>query len=90
MISIHYKIYGKVQGVAYRAFVRDKANQLGVVGWVKNINDGSVECVACADQETLDQFEAELNKGSNWTRVDRIEKQKVTEIDGFENFCIKR
>ncbi len=73
MKSVRYLIFGRVQGVAYRAFARDLAQQLGVAGWVRNRPDGSVECVAAADGEVLRFFEIELKKGPRWGRVDKIE-----------------
>ena len=45
MKRIHVWFYGKVQGVFFRANVRERALQLGVNGWIKNLNDGSVEAV---------------------------------------------
>ena len=36
MISVHVRVSGRVQGVYYRAFTRDKAMELGVKGWVRN------------------------------------------------------
>ncbi|MBU0457905.1 acylphosphatase [Patescibacteria group bacterium] len=43
MSSKLIKIMGKVQGVFFRAHAQEKANELGVNGWVKNCSDGSVE-----------------------------------------------
>ena len=43
MKHINIKVTGKVQGVFFRAGAKAVADQLGVKGWVKNLNDGSVK-----------------------------------------------
>lgn len=45
MITRHLLIRGRVQGVGYRNYIEFKAQQLGISGWVRNRNDGSVEAV---------------------------------------------
>ena len=42
---VHVLISGRVQGVWYRASTKDKAEQFGLTGWVKNTYDGNVEAV---------------------------------------------
>lgn len=45
MLRARVRVEGLVQGVYYRAHARDKADRLGVTGWVRNLPDGSVEAV---------------------------------------------
>ena len=45
MITRHLLIHGRVQGVGFRNYLEYKAQQLGISGWVRNRNDGSVEAV---------------------------------------------
>lgn len=47
------KIYGEVQGVFYRTQTKQKANELGLSGWVRNEPDGTVEIVAEGEEENL-------------------------------------
>ena len=42
-MRLSFRIYGKVQGVGYRWFVKEAAENAGVSGWVRNTLDGSVE-----------------------------------------------
>jgi len=45
MMSVHVRVSGRVQGVYYRAYTRDRAKSLGINGWVRNIPGGGVEAV---------------------------------------------
>ena len=56
MPTVRLIIKGKVQGVFYRAKARDKAEQIGITGWVRNTNDGDVEIMASGEEQLLDQF----------------------------------
>jgi acylphosphatase len=68
----HYSIEGRVQGVGFRWFVHSEAAALQLRGWVKNTEDGRVECVAHGTEEQLAKLRAALEKGSRGSRVDRI------------------
>jgi acylphosphatase len=70
-------VYGKVQGVFFRAFVREQALKLGLAGWVMNQSDGSVCLVAEGPGQQLDALEAACRTGPPKSRVDRLESEKV-------------
>jgi len=72
-LNKHYLISGRVQGVGFRAFTARIAGELGVVGWVRNRADGSVECVAVGSNETLAKFEARLRQGPPHGAVENVE-----------------
>lgn len=57
------EITGHVQGVGFRAFARDAALRLGLTGFVRNENDGSVTVVAEGERDKLDALLAELRSG---------------------------
>lgn len=73
MICRHYWIKGRVQGVFFRTSAHDQAQQLGLSGWVKNLDDGRVEALACGTELQLAEFEAWLQQGSSMSRVDAVE-----------------
>lgn len=73
MICRHFWVKGRVQGVFYRASARDQAEALGLSGWVKNLEDGRVEAIACGTEVQLGEFEAWLRAGPPMARVDDIE-----------------
>jgi acylphosphatase len=64
-----YSIVGRVQGVGFRYFTRNAARQLGIVGYVRNLPDGSVEALGEGDAPTLEQWEKLLRQGPPGARV---------------------
>ena len=67
------RIYGRVQGVGFRAFVDREARLAGCGGWVRNRTDGTVEAVVWGDDETVDALLKRIEAGPRWGRVDRVE-----------------
>jgi acylphosphatase len=78
MERLHAVVHGDVQGVGFRYFVQRKAQQLGLQGWVRNNDDGSVELVAEGGREALEQLKRALQEGPRMARVDRVETQWST------------
>jgi acylphosphatase len=69
MVEIHCVISGKVQGVAYRAYVQEAATELDLVGSVANKADGTVEVIAQGAPDTLKEFIEFLHEGSLMSEV---------------------
>ncbi|MCX7633723.1 MAG: acylphosphatase [Turneriella sp.] len=77
----HYRIHGRVQGVGFRQFTAEQAKRLGIVGWVRNSTDGSVEAEAQTDDAAvLRKFENHLRKGPPLARVIRIEMEEIPDL----------
>jgi acylphosphatase len=66
-------IYGRVQGVAFRAYTQDEAARLGLVGWVANQYDGSVRVVAEGDEAALQRLLTWLHHGPPAAHVTQVE-----------------
>jgi acylphosphatase len=66
-------VRGRVQGVYFRASTQREARRLGLVGWVKNRNDGSVEIVAEGEEVAIRELYGWAQKGPSAARVDRVE-----------------
>lgn len=49
----HVQFFGRVQGVFFRANTQRKAQELGITGWVRNADDGSVEAIFEGDDKTV-------------------------------------
>lgn len=88
-ICRHYHVFGRVQGVWYRGTTRDQARQLGLRGWVRNCEDGSVESIACGTAEALAAFKSWLEQGPPSARVDRVEEKDAPEPLQTDDFRIR-
>ena len=67
-------VHGRVQGVFFREFVRGRAQQMRLVGWVRNLPGGStVEVVAEGPRSALEWLLGELRKGPPAARVDDVD-----------------
>ena len=73
MPVIHLRVVGKVQGVGFRWFVCERAEELGLSGWVRNTRAGDVEVAASGDEEKLAQLEAAVSRGPSGASVQRVE-----------------
>lgn len=65
-------VQGKVQEVAYRAFVQKHALSLGIEGTIQNMEAGSVVIYACGPSDKLDVLIDYLYKGSSAARVEDV------------------
>ena len=70
--SVYIIIKGKVQGVSFRYFTLKQAQELNIVGWVRNKPNGTVEAVAQGDKINLELFIKKLKQGSSFSRVDDV------------------
>jgi len=88
MLRITARATGRVQGVGYRYFVLDCARQIGVVGFVRNMPDGSVAIVAEGSGEALGRFAGLARaEGDPVIRVDALDitrGEPTGEFAGFE------
>lgn len=83
----HLIISGRVQGVSYRISAWEKAQQLDLTGWVRNLSDGRVEIVIEGEGHVLDQMTAWAGEGprfANVTNIDVSEKDATGEFSDFE------
>jgi acylphosphatase len=80
MPVIHLRVTGRVQGVGFRFFVCDRAEELGVSGWVRNTSSGDVEVAASGDSSGLDALEAAVARGPSGARVTAV--HRVSPPDG--------
>ena len=79
MECARFIVSGKVQGVFFRASTRDQAQRLDVSGYAKNLDDGTVEVVACGDAASVKALEHWLQNGPAAARVDSVSRLEQPE-----------
>ena len=72
MRRVHAIVTGRVQGVSYRASTASEARRLGLVGWVRNLRDGSVELEAEGPEDAVAGLLAWCQKGPPAARVANV------------------
>lgn len=89
-VARHLNIDGRVQGVFFRASSRERAQEAGVAGWVKNRRDGTVELWMEGDEEAVAALESWVRDGGPPSaRVERIDAEDV-KPEGLDTFTIRR
>ncbi len=72
--EVYLKIYGRVQAVGYRKWAKKTADKIGSLsGWVKNIEDKSVEIFLQGEEDNIDKMIISCHQGSLFCRVDKLE-----------------
>lgn len=87
--KVHVIISGRVHGVWFRATTKQKAEQLGLTGWVRNTSDGNVEAVFEGDGENIKEMLDWCHHGPPSAEVENVEIEKQTPSNGFDGFSIK-
>lgn len=83
-----FLIYGRVQGVGFRFFTLREAKRIGIVGYVRNRQDNSVQIIAQGTDAQLAQLAQWLKKGSPMAKVERILIQDYSNKQQFRDFQI--
>lgn len=86
----HLKIRGRVQGVYYRASMVQEAQSLGVTGWVRNCDDGSVEAVAQGARADVEALIGWSYRGPAGARIDMIDVLWEAPDHSFFGFVVRR
>jgi acylphosphatase len=89
-LQIHVIISGRVQGVWFRASTKEKAEQLGLTGWVMNTRDGKVEAVFEGEENFLQEMLSWCHQGPPHSRVENVEiKKQSPKSNDFNDFSIR-
>jgi acylphosphatase len=75
----HVLISGRVQGVGFRMWTEEEACERGLVGWVRNRRDGSVEALFAGPAEAVADMVEACWQGPPGARVDAVEAQAAGE-----------
>jgi acylphosphatase len=82
-------VKGKVQGVFFRAYTKQKAEELGLRGFVKNNMDGSVYIETEGEENVLREFISWCRKGSPRSKVESVEST-TSALVNFSSFKIEK
>jgi acylphosphatase len=88
LVGLRIRVTGLVQGVFFRAWTRDQANELGVNGWVRNAPDGTVEGHLEGDKSAVQQLIDLLHRGPPSARVTKVDVE-VAEPIGADRFEVR-
>lgn len=86
---VHLRIKGYVQGVFFRAGIRDMAQGLGLTGWVRNLPDGSVETVFEGHMNMIQKAVQWCHKGPIGASVTKVDEEWLEYTGEFEGFEIR-
>jgi acylphosphatase len=88
IVSFRMTVSGRVQGVGFRYFARQRAELHGVAGFVRNLPDGTVEVQAEGPAGAVSAFEADVRRGPSFGKVADATVVE-TKPRGFESFEIR-
>jgi acylphosphatase len=88
MKRVRVKIFGDVQGVFFRSTTKEKADELGIKGWVRNASDGSVEASFEGKDKAIDEIVEWCEEGPAGAKVDKIEVKGEKFKNEFKEFSI--
>ena len=89
MPRLHAIVRGRVQGVFFRASILDRAQMLGLSGWVRNRSDGGVEVVAEGEADALRALGTYAARGPRGADVHDVEILEEPESGEFTGFAIR-
>ena len=88
-IRVLVYISGRVQGVGYRYSTHNKAQSLGISGWVRNTHDDRVEAIFEGDENAIEEMLKWCQKGPSMAFVTNVEIFKQTYSGEFHGFTIE-
>jgi len=88
MIATLVTVYGRVQGVWYRATTHETAQKIGVCGWVRNRPDGAVEAHIEGEPAPVQQLIDWMHSGPPLAHVERMETMPA-QVENFTDFSVR-
>lgn len=88
-VRVHALISGKVQGVFFRGSAKEKAEKLGISGWIKNLRDGRVEAIFEGDKENINKMIEWAKKGPIGAKIEDFNLSWEDYKGDFSEFSIE-
>ncbi len=89
LAAVQAMVYGRVQGVFFRAFVSQRATELGLNGYVRNVPGGGVEVRAEGERKKLEELIGQLKVGPPAARVEKVSTYWSEYNGGYTLFEIR-
>ena len=89
-IAVRIVVCGKVQGVFFRQSTMKKARELGLSGYVKNLQDGAVQIEAQGSTEQIDELFKWCHIGPARAKVSSVHKEQIDLFPVSDDFVVKR
>jgi acylphosphatase len=86
---INITVFGKVQGVLFRASICQKAKEFNLIGWVKNQSDDSVKIIAQGKKDNLEKLIKWCYNGPKNAIIEKVDIEWKKATNEFKNFEIK-
>ena len=86
----HAIIRGRVQGVSFRAWTTNQANELALTGWVRNMADGSVEAIFEGAGSAIEKIVEAVKIGPRFALVEDVTVEYEPPTGEFAEFEIRR
>ena len=83
---LHAVVHGDVQGVGFRYFLMREGQRLGLRGWVRNRDDGTVEFVAEGSRADLERLKQAAERGPRMAHVERVDGRWSAAAGGLDGF----
>jgi acylphosphatase len=86
---VHLHVSGLVQGVFFRQYTKQKAQRLGVSGWIRNLPDGRVEAVFEGEDSAVKEIVEISRKGPSNAKVENVEVEWENFMGEFNGFSVR-
>ncbi|PJA45468.1 acylphosphatase [Candidatus Uhrbacteria bacterium CG_4_9_14_3_um_filter_50_9] len=87
MATLDVHIFGYVQGTGYRYSAKQQADRLGITGWIRNLDDGTVKARIHGSDDDVQVFLDWCKQGPVLAKVERVETSDVSSFDA-DSFSI--
>ena len=88
--AARFIVQGTVQGIFFRQFVKEHAEKLGIVGFVRNLTGGDVEILAEGEIEKIERLSRLVKKGPEHAQIRHVQIEERKFSDEFKDFQILR
>jgi acylphosphatase len=89
MKAVTLRVKGDVQGVFYRHWAKDTAEKLGISGWTRNEQDGSVLIFAQGEPQDIESFVSWTHEGSPMSSVESVGVSEMEPDESTTGFYVK-